>query len=189
MNEICADDARVAFPLFQGEYGGSIPTSALQLHIAKVSPRLSLKLNALWHSRLPIITFNNIIGVGMHICFVAEYANRFYATAIYSAPISRHLNDRATLELRRLAIAPDAPKNSASRILAITRRLIRKRMPHIKKLISYQDTEVHTGTIYRADGWTPTILNTGGEWKDCKRGFKNNKAQTAAPKQRWELIL
>lgn len=184
-----AEDVAVAFPLFQEEWGGSTPTSALQLRVSKIPTKLACQLNALWHSRLPIISFNNVIGTGMNCSFAAECGNKYYAVAIYSAPISRHLNDRKTLELRRLAIAPNAPKNTASRMLAITRRLLRKRMPHIRKLISYQDTEVHKGTIYKADGWTPTIVNTGGEWKDCKRGYKNNKSQSAAPKQRWEMEI
>lgn len=190
MNDFCADDATVACPLFRAEYGGSTPTSALHLRLAKITPKLACSLNALWHSRLPIITVNNIIGTGMHICFAAECGNRYYAVAIYSAPIARFLNDRKTLELRRLAVSPDAPKNTATRVLAITRRLIRQRLPHIDKLISYQDCQVHTGTIYKADGWTPTKINKSWDWRRCQRGrMDNNAPQAASPKQRWEFVL
>ena len=63
-----------------------------------------------------------------------------------------------------MAIAPDAPKNTASRMLAIMARLIKRKFPNVVMLISYQDTEVHTGTIYKAAGWVQGSFHHGGSW-------------------------
>lgn len=181
---LCADDARVAWPLFQAEYGGSKPTSALQLQLRTISLRGAMKLNENWHSRLPKTDFSNIIRSGWYHCFVAESSNVFYAVAIWTNPVARLLNGRGMIELRRLAIAPDAPKNTASRMLRIMALLLFRELGP-RTLISYQDTEVHTGGIYKAAGWSPTARNESGEWNRPNRFRKG--PQSAAPKQRWEL--
>jgi len=77
-------------------------------------------------------------------------------------------------------------------MLSVMRRLIIKQHPEITKLISYQDSDVHTGIIYRSSGWT--IGNVGeridetskyNNWK-TRPGRKN---QSTAPKIRWEFPL
>lgn len=181
-NVMRADDARVACPLFQAEYGDSRPTSALQLHIGRVSTERALELNRRWHSRLPEL-------VNHQICeaFAAEYGNVFYATAFWSAPVARLLNGRGMYELRRFAISPDAPKNTASRCLRIMASIIRRTHPEVTTLISYQDTEVHVGTIYKAAGWKATAINQNGEWNRPSR--YRAPAQSAAAKVRWEFQI
>ena len=88
------------------------------------------------------------------------------------------------LELRRLAISQDAPRNTASRMLSVMRKAIKKKMPHIKLLISYQDTDVHQGTIYKASGWSAASVSKAGmHWGDTR---KRSKAQSTASKIRWE---
>lgn len=67
-------------------------------------------------------------------------------------------------------------------------RLIRREQPEMNRLISYQDTEAHTGCIYRAAGWT--LGETGDsntQWDMPSR--PRPKSQSIAPKQRWEKIL
>ena len=91
--------------------------------------------------------------------------------------------------LRRLAIAPDAPKNTASRMLRVMRLLIVRRKPGLKKLISYQDLGVHTGTIYKAAGWKAVRQDRGGEWARPELGRHNRPAQAPTPKIRWEYKL
>jgi hypothetical protein len=97
------------------------------------------------------------------------------------------LNGRGWLELRRMAICDDAPKNTASRMLAFMRRDIRQTRPDIVRLISYQDTDVHRGTIYRASGWSVgahTVVGDKG-WNTRQR----NVMQSASDKIRWETQL
>ena len=83
-----------------------------------------------------------------------------------------------------MAVSEDAPKNTASRFLKIMGLIIFKKLPHIYKLISYQDTRVHTGTIYKASGWTPTNKTKFLSWKN-RKDF-NRSDQSKADKIRWE---
>ena len=68
------------------------------------------------------------------------------------------------LELNRMAFDDYLPKNSESRVIAITIKLIKKHAPHIKWILSYADgTQCGDGTIYRAAGFILTNIkqNTG----------------------------
>ena len=178
-----ADDVRVTCPLFQEEYGGSIPTSALQLFVSKTDKKKALALNQEWHSRLPQFEASK---VGRVVPYSAEYNNVVYAVAFWSDPIARAFNGKNYWELRRMAVAPDAPRNTASRFLAIMTKMIRKECPHIVKLLSYQDAEVHTGGIYRACGWYRANESKTCNWSTHPRpGIE----QSSAHKIRWELDL
>jgi hypothetical protein len=174
----CADDARVACPLFQAEYGGSQPTSALHLRFSRMDIHRALTLNREWHSRLPQLT--NWQGC---IAFGAECNNVTYAVALWGRPVAREFNGRGYIELRRMAIADDAPKNTASRMIGWMLRELRKTGEYTKA-ISYQDTAVHAGTIYKASGWKAVGLkkNIGTGWNTRRR----NAMQTTADKVRWE---
>ncbi len=68
------------------------------------------------------------------------------------------------LELNRMAFDDTLPKNSESRCLAISFKLIRRNAPHIKWILSFSDgTASGDGTIYRASGFKLTQIrkNTG----------------------------
>lgn len=63
------------------------------------------------------------------------------------------------LELNRMAFDEYLPKNSESRCLAISIKLIKKNAPHIKWLLSFSDgTQSGDGTIYRASGFKLTSI-------------------------------
>ena len=63
------------------------------------------------------------------------------------------------LELNRMAFDDYLPKNSESRCIAISIKLIKKNAPHIKWILSYSDgTQCGDGTIYRASGFELTGL-------------------------------
>jgi hypothetical protein len=184
---LSGDSIRVVHPLFPTEGDGSTPISPLQLEVAEIDMRLAQSLNELWHSRLPVTHLGNLVGNHANVAYGAMYENRFYATAIWTEPVARMLNGKGLLELRRMAIADDAPKNTASRMLSIMRRMIHKKFPHLTRLISYQDTEVHHGTIYKSAGWVATNRSTvnGKGWNTRKRAAM----QTTADKIRWEINL
>lgn len=58
------------------------------------------------------------------------------------------------IELNRMAFSDALPKNSESRAIGITLRLIKKHYPQIKWVISFSDgTQCGDGTIYRASGF------------------------------------
>ena len=177
------DSIRVVHPLFQTEGGGSTPTSPLQLHVGRVTVEIASKLNQLWHSRLPDFTGPH----GYCKAFAAEFEGRYYASAIWSPPLARMLNWTGRFELRRMAISPDAPKNTGSRMLRIMRLLIPALLPDVRTLISYQDTDVHAGTIYKAAGWVAVSRSNVSE-----KGWNNRDRrvmQTTADKVRWECQI
>lgn len=184
-----AESIRVMHPLFQTDQGGSIPTSALQLRFHECELRDAMTLVRQWHSRLPKVVASNITRNARWICYAAEYDGVTYAVAIWSNPTAISLPYHQWLELRRLAIASDAPKNTASRMLSWMARDISKRFEEITNLISYQDCEVHTGCIYRAAGWVATVKSFDHRDRGLRSGRKRNRSQTTATKQRWEKVL
>ena len=180
-----ADSIRVVHPaFFQQEGGGSIPTSALQLQIVQTSLEVVLRLNTLWHSRLP--RFHGTSSVSMR--FAAIHGGLYYAIAIWGPPSARLLPQNTWLELKRLAIAPDAPCNTASRMISIMARIIHQTHSEIEVLISYQDTEVHTGTIYRASGWYVAAHTKFTPWDHPGRPHMFPD-QSHADKVRWQKDL
>jgi hypothetical protein len=63
------------------------------------------------------------------------------------------------LELNRMAFDNYLPKNSESRCLAISIKLLKKHAPHIKWILSFSDgTQSGDGTIYRASGFYLTSI-------------------------------
>jgi hypothetical protein len=66
------------------------------------------------------------------------------------------------------------------------RQHIAKALPEVSLLISYQDTEVHHGTIYKADNWKLAATSKGLSWSVTR---DRNPDQTTAAKIRWEYVL
>ena len=160
--------------------------SCNQLQFVVIPPQLACNLNANWHSRLPDIHFSNVVRNKYQICFGAMHDDEYVASAIWSSPVARSFDDRQVLELRRLAVSNACPKNSATKMLGFMQRYIRKHLPQISLLISYQDTEVHTGTIYKASNWISAHKTKYKAW-DVSR--ERSAAQSKADKIRWELRI
>ena len=59
-----------------------------------------------------------------------------------------------SLELNRLAISDELGKNTESRALSVCIKLIKKKYPHIRAIISFADAcQCGDGTIYKASGF------------------------------------
>jgi hypothetical protein len=141
------------------------------------------------HSRLP-----NVQNGPWMYAFAACHpeTRQIYATALWNNPSARTLPN-VWLELRRMAVADDAPHCTASSFLAaMTKQL---RLCGHRHFISYQDLDVHTGTMYRAAGWT---IEYTSKPRQRKRGYDSargrdyrtsiNGAQPdAAGKNRWGI--
>jgi hypothetical protein len=173
-------------PLLQEDEGGSIPTSPLQMRVISIHYDLARMLNGKWHSRLPKIGDPPGIRKVMP-CFAATFEDRVFAIAIWSHPVSRELPQNEWLELRRMAVCDERPRNTASWMLGIMAKLLRKERPELVKLISYQDLSVHSGAIYKAAGWTPTVIKKYRPWSNATR--KRPPCQSTGDKQRWERDL
>jgi len=64
------------------------------------------------------------------------------------------------IELNRMAFDDYLPKNSESRCISITIKLIKKNAPHIKWILSFSDGNLcGDGTIYRASGFKLIGIN------------------------------
>ena len=63
------------------------------------------------------------------------------------------------IELNRMAFSDLLPKNSESRAIAISIKLLKKKAPHLKWIISFADwCQCGDGTIYRASGFELTSI-------------------------------
>jgi hypothetical protein len=175
-------------PLF--EYNETLPVSARQLSVVEIDRYKARELNKMWHSRLPIydtgFCLNSIVSFG------AVFSNTYFATAIWTNPVAAALPQHEWLELRRMAIAPDAPKFTATFMLAKMIKQIRKRFKEVTTLVSYQDMEVHQGIIYKAGNWKADGIHNGGTWNRPNAKNLNGKPRTrpdkndaTGPKQRW----
>jgi len=186
---MCGDGVMATQLAFQLEDNGSIPISPLQFSFDVIRAQTACDLNAKWHSRFPEIHWSNVVRNKHYICYGAFFEGHCFAVAIWSSPIAanRLKNGQLLLELRRMAISQDCPKNTASRMLSFMRKDVYKRFPDVIKLISYQDTEAHVGTIYKASGWVMAEGQSNLDWNTSTR--KRNKAQSNAPKIRWEYNL
>ena len=178
---------RDEMPLFRAVLGEDKPTKAVDLSLEPCNVHRACELNELWHSRLPKIHWSNVVRNKNYCCYIFTHNDLAYASAIWSSPVARNLDAEITLELRRLSIAPDAPKNTASRMIGLMVKDIKSKMSDIELLISYQDTEVHSGTIYKASNWTRACTNKGHSWSNNTR--QRNKEQTLADKTRWEYAI
>ena len=168
----------------------TIVDSPKQFNLVEISAQGACRINGEFHSRFPYIHWSNVVRNKHYICFGLFYENVAYGSAIWSSPIAgNRLKDGwKMLELRRLALCQECPKNTATWMLAKMEKDIRKRFPDIIKLISYQDTEVHQGTIYKAANWVATSKTKAGlSWSDL--GRTRNAEQSQASKVRWEREL
>ena len=172
--------------LFEIEERLDPPSSPKQFELVVISAQAACSLNQKWHSRLPVIDWSNVVRNTHSICFGYRYKGEFYASAIWSSPVAqnRFKYGKQMLELRRMAISDQCPRNTATRMLAEMRRHIQKKFPEIALLVSYQDTEVHLGTIYKADNWQAVHESPGVSWTNKTR--QRNKEQSLAVKVRWE---
>lgn len=184
------DEIRIVAPLFFSADDGELPTSPKQLDIVEIDRYRARDLNALWHSRLPI--YDTGFCLNSTISFGACYKNCWYAIAIWTNPVSASLPQREWLELRRMAIAPDAPKYTATRMLSKMQKRIAVKFPYVTTLVSYQDMEVHQGTIYKAANWVASGIHKGGSWnrpntiqKNGKRRLRPDRNNAIGAKQRW----
>ena len=162
-------------------------TSHLNIEVKETSASVACTLNEIWHSRLPQLNPSNVWRNKHYICFLFLLDEAVVGTGIWSSPVARMLSNKTLLELRRLALSKHCPKNTATFVLSKMAKAIKQKFPDITTLISYQDTEVHLGTIYKAANWKQSNISTGGEWTRKSRG--REKVQTTSPKVRWEYQI
>lgn len=175
----------VMSPLFASSAGEVVPVSPKQLEVVSCPMSEAVAVNQLWHSRLP--RFRPFLERSLQ-AYSAVWNDGIYAVAIWSRPIAANRLARGDrmLELRRMAVGPLAPRNTASWMIGRMTRIIKTRFPDIERLISYQDTGVHDGTIYKASNWTPVELTSTTDWTVHTSRPGAVDVQAPTPKVRWE---
>jgi hypothetical protein len=176
-------------PLFDPHEIGTIPKPREMTLTVGTLARVR-DLNHRWHSRLPdtrmmqasdlVVPYLLTSGAA---CFGVALWTRPMAANRMVPPVTHYA------ELRRQAIAPYAPFNSATRFLGLMRKDLRTRYDEICTLISYQDTGSHVGTIYKADNWTSSDLLKFVAWDNPGAGRSHRPAEHSAPKIRWSYQL
>ena len=113
------------------------------------------------------IFFENILG-GV-VCYVGNGGGPSCAK-MYG------IKDREIGYLLRGACAYWTPKGSASRLISISLKLIKKDYPHIKIAIAYADSEAgEYGTVYQATNWL--CLGLGNDGKSPSKEWVNTKGK------------
>ncbi len=166
---------------------------AKELDLARCSVEHAVELTREWHSTLPQVQPHP-----WQFAFKMHRDGVTYAVALWNTPSARMLPGH-WLELRRMAVAPDAPKFTASRFLSAMVRWFKRHHPERENCISYQDISIHKGTIYKAAGWKsthvskPRVRDRTKPRKGTKRAYRlsnfNQPERDASGKIRWECRL
>lgn len=148
------DSVLATRPLFQTGEGGSIPTSPHQLTLYKISKRNAENCYEQWHylGRKGFMATEN---------FGVFFNGTLVGCISYGMPNAKNIKgyfnantQQGWWEIKRLALSPVCPKNSESRVIAVSTRILRKAY-QVKGLVTYADAGVgHVGTIYKASGFT-----------------------------------
>lgn len=89
---------------------------------------------------------------------------------MWGRPTARTYDHDRILELTRMFMIDDTEHCAESKALGMARKLIRKKLPQVKGLITYASTgEGHIGTIYEADGWFAVGMTEGKAWNKPDR--------------------
>jgi hypothetical protein len=102
----------------------------------------------------------SINGVKSSFCFSVKHQDVLVGGLIYgemSTTAWKKFGEKEceVLELRRLVLLDECPRNSESRVIAKSLQWIRKNVKHVKRVVSYADpNHGHTGVIYRATNFT-----------------------------------
>jgi hypothetical protein len=181
---------RILHPLFQKQTA-VVPTKASRLELVRCDIETARALIKVWHSRLPQTQTGP-----WQFAFAAHHCDVIYGVALWHNPSARTLPHH-WLELRRLAIAPDAPHCAASWMLGAMVKWFEKNHPEREKAISYQDEGVHKGTIYAAAGWKKAF-RTAARVRDRSgnrpsgrkyRTSINGADADVSAKVRWEKMI
>ena len=196
MKNISADSIVVERSLFQGTDGGSIPTSAHHFLVGQVSKDIAGGCYSMWHY-LGDTEFLSTINFG------ARVDNKILGAISFGSPNAKVLKGYWTpetqdgwWEIKRLALSPELPKNSESKMIGISIRLLRK-IRKVVGIVTYADSGVgHVGTIYKASGFK--YLGLTAEKSDfylretgkiIQRGRVANKKGVWKPRSRKHLFV
>ena len=183
----CGDSLMVEQDLFQSLDGGSIPTSPLQLFFRKIQQANANRVFTKFHYAHRAVPISECFGA-----YKVDKMQTLVGAISFGKPASNSLcegccgkeNAYRIFELNRLWMSNECPKNSESRFIGWSLRILKQLHPDWI-LVSYADTEQnHSGAIYRATGWIYTGLSAERmEWRE--RGT-NKHSKSVTENRKWE---
>lgn len=136
--------------------GGSNPTPSLHFHpclLREVSSFVKQNHYSHTHHKVVVYAFCLLMdGVLAGACLFGMAAGNLKCMTV----LTGHDNPRDYLELQRLVLLDEVPKNSESRFIGWCLRWLKKNTS-IKAVVSFADPVYgHSGIIYRASNWIYT---------------------------------
>lgn len=105
-----------------------------------------------------------------HVFKLVDNNDRLVGVAIYGNPMSRHYNSSEVIELRRLCLVDDTPKNTESFFIAKTLKWLGKNTSYTQ-VVSFADpNHGHAGTIYKASNFMYDGVESNGNPRVVKLG-------------------
>lgn len=155
------------------------PRSARDLAVAPVPYRIARRF----------VERNHYLGYappGARACLGVFCGSRLAGVLVFGRPSARLEDQVGTLELTRMVLLDECPKNSESRALALAARWVKRNLPGVRRLIAYCDPgQGHRGTVYRAAGWRLAGVTKGGRWSCPARPGRRDASP--GPKLKFEL--
>lgn len=147
MRQLCGDGVCETQQTLQFEDGGSIPTSPHQLKIRQGAFKEFSELLRKYHYK------SNKIGGGISYHLVLTYQGRVYGGIVIGKMRHEKKYDAKSVELRRMVLDEDCPKNTASYFLSKTIWWLKKNTD-ISIIYTFADGSAgHKGTCYKASNF------------------------------------
>lgn len=103
---------------------------------------------------------------------ISKKTDELIGVAIFGKPMGKSYNGTNTIELRRLCLIDDTPKNSESFFIAGALRYLQKHTSYAQ-VVSFADpNHGHVGTIYRASNFVYDGLEKSGNPRIVQHGDK-----------------
>ena len=147
------DSIKVTRSLFQVGEGSAILTSPHQLEINHVGRGEAEYCYEKWHY-LGKTGFMSTYNFGVY------FDGDLVGCISYGVPNAKEIDgmykkyeQKGWWEIKRFALSPICPKNSESRMISVSIKILKK-LAYVKGIVTYADSSVgHTGIIYKASGF------------------------------------
>jgi len=107
-----------------------------------------------------------------HVFKLVDTSDRLVGVAIYGNPMSKSYNGSKTIELRRLCLIDDTPKNTESWFISRTLKWLNKNTDYTS-VVSFADpNKGHQGTIYKASNFSYDGLEDNNNPRVVQYGTK-----------------
>lgn len=123
-----------------------------------------------------------------HVFKLVDLADKLVGVAIYGKPMSRHYG-ADTIELRRLCLIDDTPKNTESWFISRTLKWLEKNTSYTQVLSFADPNHGHQGTIYKAsnfwydgleDSGNPRIVQYGDRQVHLRQMYQKRDGEYSA---------